>query len=81
MIKHGAKITTLIAGDSILSGLRENKMSRRKLIKIRTFPGAAIQNIRFFIVPNLKENPEKIVRHVRTNDAHMLPLKRCINIL
>ena len=32
------KDTTLIMGDSILSGLCEYKMSRRKTIKVRNFP-------------------------------------------
>ena len=37
------KGTTLIIGDLILSGLREYKMSKRKSIKVRTFPGATIE--------------------------------------
>ena len=41
------KGTTLIVGDSILSGLEESKMSQKRLIKVRTFPGATIQDIKF----------------------------------
>ena len=41
------KGTTLIVGDSTLSGLKETKMSQKRLIKVRTFPGATIQDIKF----------------------------------
>ena len=36
------KGTTLISGDSVLSGLREHKMSHRRSLKVRYFPGAKI---------------------------------------
>ena len=49
------KGTTLIIGDSILSGLREFKMSKQKTIKVRTFPGATIGEMKFFIIPHLKK--------------------------
>ena len=39
------KGTTLIIGDSILSGLRGFKMSKRKTIKVRTFHGATMGDI------------------------------------
>ena len=48
------KGTTLIMGDSILSGLCEYKMSRMKTIKVGTFPGATIKYMKFFAVPLLK---------------------------
>ena len=68
------KGTTLIMGDSILSGLREYKMSRRKTIKVRTFPGATINDMKFFVVPLLKKKPDKVIIHVGTNDApHFIP--------
>ena len=61
-------------GDSILSGLREYKMSRRKTIKVRTFPGATINDMKFFVVPLLKKKPDKVIIHVGTNDApHFTP--------
>ena len=68
------KGTTLIMGDSILSGLHEYKMSRRKSIKVRTFPGATINDMKFFAVPLLKKKPDKIIIHVGTNDAPHLML-------
>ena len=49
------KGTTLIMGDSCLSGLCQYKMLRRKTMKVRTFPGAAINYMKFFAVPLLKK--------------------------
>ena len=51
------KGTVLFTGDGILPGLTEYRISKRKSIKIRTFPGVTIQDMKFFIV---KKNPEKI---------------------
>ena len=39
------KGTTLNVGDSVLSGLKESKMLQKRLIKVRTFPGATIQDM------------------------------------
>ena len=68
------KWETLIISDSILSGFREFKMSKWKTIKVRTFPGATIGDMKFFVVPHLRKNPDKIVLHVGTIDApHATP--------
>ena len=45
------KGTVLITGNSILSGLRESKMSKWRLIKVRSFPGARIRDMFFYLVP------------------------------
>ena len=61
-------------GDSILSGLREYKMSRRKMIKVRTFPGATISDMKLFAVPLLNKKPDEVIVHVGTNDDfHFTP--------
>ena len=75
------KGTTLIIDDSILSGLREFKMSKRKTIKVRTFPGATIGDIKFFVVPHLRKNPDKIVLHVGTIDAPHATPKEMFNAI
>ena len=45
--------------DSILSGLREYKTMRRKIIKLQTFPGATISDMKIFTVPLVKKKPDK----------------------
>ena len=70
------KGTTLIVGDSILSGLKESKMSQKRLIKVRAFPAATIQDMKFFVVPHFKKKPDNIT-HVGTNNAsHSSPYER-----
>ena len=75
------KGTTLIIGDLILSGLGEYKMSKRKSIKVRTFPGATIGDTKFFITPHLRKSSDKIVLHVGTNDAPHVTLKELFNAI
>ena len=65
---------TLVMADSILSALREYKMPRRKRIKVRTFPGATINEMKFFAVPLLKKKTDNVNIHVGTNEAsHFTP--------
>ena len=52
-----------------MSGLRESKMSFRRNIKVRFFPGARIQDMYYYLVPLLRKRPDKIILHVGTNDA------------
>ena len=59
----------LITGDSILSGVRESKMSKRRLIKVRYFPGARIPYMFFSLVPLLHKKPDKMILHIGTNDS------------
>ena len=63
------KGNTPIVGDSILSGLVESKMSRKRLIKVRIFPGATTRDMTFFVVPHLKKYPDFFIIHVRTNNV------------
>ena len=44
-------------------------MLQKKLIKVRTFPVATIQDMKFFVVPHLKKKPDHIIIHVGTNNA------------
>ena len=70
------KGTTFKMSDRILSGLRKYKMSRRKMIKLQTFPGATISDMKFFSLPLLKKKSNKVIAHVGTitNDApHFIP--------
>ena len=70
-VQYGRKKgTTIIIGDFILPGLKESKMSQKRLIKVSTFPGATIWDVRFFVVPHLKKRTRyhsKIIIHVGTN--------------
>ena len=56
--------TVLIDGDSIISGLVEDRLSKNKSIKVRAFPGARINNFYSYLLPLLNKEPTKIIVHV-----------------
>ena len=62
------KGTTLIAGDLILAGLREPKVSRSKRIKVPYFPGGKTEDLRYHLTPCLEKEPDNIIIHIGTND-------------
>ena len=59
--------TTLIAGDSIVSGLIEKKMGKN--VKIRSFPGACMRDMYYYLEPLLMKCPTNVILHACTNDA------------
>ena len=56
-----------IAGDSILKNLQERKISRSAKVKVSSFPGCTIMDMRDHIKPVLRRNPNAIVMDVGTN--------------
>lgn len=56
-----------IAGDCILKNLQERKISRSAKVKVSSFPGCTIMDMRDHIKPVLRRNPTAIVMHVDTN--------------
>lgn len=67
-VKEWPKGTVLIIGDSIIGGILEDKLSRYK-VKVRSNPGACIDDIYDYIAPLLRKKPTYIILHVGTNDA------------
>ena len=67
--EHWKNGTTLIMGDSTVSCLMENKMSRNRKVKIRFFPGAKIKDMFHYAIPLLEKKPDDVVLHVGTSDA------------
>ena len=68
--------TTLIAGDSMLYGIEENKLKRFKA-RVRVFPGACVDDFYDYLGPLLKKKPSNIILHIGTNDS---PNKSAIQI-
>ena len=64
-----AKGTALIAGDSMLHEIDENRLSGAKpnLVKVRIFRGTTIDDMKDFLKPYLKRSPTNIILHVGTN--------------
>ena len=62
--------TTLIVGDSFLSGIDERRIAKRdKKVKVKNFPGATIDDMYDYIKPLLKKYPDNIILHVGTNNT------------
>ena len=70
VIKHiWAKGTCVVIEDSMVAGIHERKMSSKRLIKVRSFPGASCSDMYHYLVPILERNPDHLILHVRTNDV------------
>ena len=65
---HRSKIT--IVGDSMLKYLNPTKLRQnlRKIVLVRTFPGAKVMDMKHYVQPTLSTSPETLVLHVGTND-------------
>ena len=64
------KNTTLIVGESIISGIDQQRLSvKGRIIKVRSFPRATINDMYDYIKPLLKKVPDNVILHVGTNDA------------
>lgn len=62
--------TTLIVGDSIISGIMEKRLSRKdNLVKVRPFPGALIEDMYYYLVPLIKKRPDCIILHCGCNNT------------
>ena len=60
--------TVLIIGDSMLGGVEEKKM-RRYRVKVRSNPGACVDDLYDYIAPLLRKKPSYIIMHIGTNDS------------
>jgi len=65
---HWKNKTTLIVGDSIISGINENKMKKHN-VKVRVFRGASCEDMKHYIKPLLKKKPTNIIMHIGTNNT------------
>ena len=62
------KNTTLLVGDSIVSGIEENRISHHwRKVKLKSFLGATIEDMYEYIKPLLKKYQKNIILHIGTN--------------
>ena len=64
--QHG---TILVAGDSMIGGLEEKKMSKTGKVKVRSHGGATIKDMRDHLNAHLRKKPDRLIIHVHSNDA------------
>ena len=60
------KRTTLIVGDSMIGGIMEKRMRNTK---VRSFPGALVEDLFYYIVPLLRKKPTNIIVHAGVNNT------------
>ena len=67
---HWPKNTILIAGDSMIKGINEKRISTNfKSVKVRCFSGATIDGMYFNLIQLLRKEPATLVLHVGTNNS------------
>ena len=66
--------TVLIIGDSMIGGIDERKLKQYR-VKVRSHPGACVDDFYDYIAPVLKKKPKYIILHIGTNDATFKPAK------
>ena len=52
----------------MVSGIDERKMSSKRLIKVRSFPGATCPDMYHYLVPILERKLEHVILHAGTYD-------------
>ena len=62
------KPTIIVAGDSMIKNIKGWLMSRKKQVKVCSFPGATAEEMNFFLKPLISRKPDKIILHTGTND-------------
>ena len=53
----------------MIAGIDESKMSSKRLIKVRSFPGATCSDIYHYLVPILEKKADHVILHVATNNV------------
>ena len=62
--------TIVIAGESIINGVFEDRLRRRNhVVKVRNFPGANVEDMRHNVIPLIRKKPSHLIIHAGTNDA------------
>ena len=64
------KNTILIAGDSMINGINEKRISTNfKSVKVRCLSGVTIDDMYFNLIPLLRKKPAALVLHVGTDNS------------
>ena len=66
---HWPSNTILITGSSMLQGIDEKRMSRRKNVKVRPNPGATIRDMHDHLNALLRKKTDYLILHAGGNDA------------
>ena len=73
------KGSCLVIGDSMLEGLDEQKMSSKRVVKVRKFPGATTDNMYHYLMPLIQKQPDNVILHRGRNDASFCNSSETVN--
>ena len=74
--------TVVIAGDSIINGIMEERLNRNNVsVKVLKFPGADVDKLRDRLIPILEKRPSHLFLHGGTNDAVSSTSREILNKL
>ena len=65
-------------GDSMLEGLDDRKMSSKRVVKVRKFPGAT-NDMYHYLMPLIQKQPDNVILHVGTNDPSFCNSSEIVN--
>lgn len=68
-VKKWPKRTVLIASDSTFNQLDEKKLSKHNNVKVRSFSGATVEDMHYYLYPLLAKEPDHILLHIGTNNS------------
>ena len=66
--KDPSKQSIIIAGDSIVKSIHQNKTCRDNQVKVRSVPGATTEDFQDYVKPLIREQPSCLILHVGTNN-------------
>ena len=66
--KRNSKPSIIIAGDSMVKNIKGWLMSRKKHVRVYSFPGATTDEMESFVKPLIARQPDEIIIHIGTND-------------
>ena len=69
----------LVIGNSMLEGLDERKMSSKRVVKVKKFPGAATDDMNHYLMPLKQKQPDNVILHVGTNNASSYNSSEIVN--
>ena len=62
--------TVLVMGDSMLNNIHEKYLERNCLMKVRSFSGSTVRDLKnYYMIPLLRKKPVKVIVHIGTSDA------------
>ena len=54
---------------SLVEGIEEGRMSSKRAIKVKKFPGTTISDMYHFLIPLLEKKPDHVILHIGTIDV------------